>query len=332
MTFVSDPLSECSMTTDSDILAYGQSVLETEIKGLRLTAESLDETFSKAVRLILGTQGHVIVIGMGKSGHISRKIAASFASTGTPAFFLHPAEAAHGDLGMITPDSTLLALSFSGESAEVNGVVDYVLDLKNPVISITGSAESTLSSKSDVALVLPMIPEACPNNLAPTTSTTASLALGDALCVAAMRARGFSAEDFGKRHPAGKLGFGLKRVSQYLSETPSDVPQVDKKATMSAVILEITSGGKGCVAVMNSGVLCGIITDGDLRRAMSSDIMTKSAQDIMSASPFTLTPDMRIKDVLTAFTERKIGNAFVVDKDEVLGLIDLKSLVSTGYV
>lgn len=332
MTFLSERLSEALMISDTDILASGRSVLETEVKGLRLTLESLDDAFATAVKLVLNSQGHVIVIGMGKSGHIGRKIAASFASTGTPAFFLHPAEAAHGDLGMITPGATILALSFSGESTEVNGVVDYAIDLKSPVISITGSAVSTLSSKADISLTLPMIPEACPNNLAPTTSTTATLALGDALCVAVMTARGFSAEDFGKRHPAGKLGFGLKRVSQYLNETPSSVPHVETDAAMSSVILEITSGGKGCVAVMNSGVLCGIITDGDLRRAMSSDIMTKTAQDIMSTSPFTLTPDMRIKDVLTAFTERKIGNAFVVEKDEVLGLIDLKTLVSTGYV
>ena len=233
---------------------------------------------------------------------------------------------------MVTKGSVILALSRSGESAEVNIVTDYAVAQGNSVIAITGEERSTLAKKADIALILPDMPEACPNQLAPTTSTTATLALGDALCVSVMTARGFSAEDFGKRHPAGKLGFGLKRVSQYLQDSSDSLPVVEKTSVMADLILEMTSGGKGCVAVVEDGKICGIVTDGDLRRAMSPEIMTKTAADIMTPSPFTVSPDMRIKDVLSAFSDRKIGNAFVVDNDEVIGLIDLKTLLSTGYV
>lgn len=320
------------MINHEDIKSIGKAVLGTEAKGLLALQDCLGSEFSEAVQICLKTQGHVIVVGIGKSGHVGRKIAASFASTGTPSFFLHPSEAAHGDLGMVTEGATVLALSFSGESVEVNGVADYASELGIPVIAITGSLQSTLASKSDTALILPDMPEACPNNLAPTTSTTCTLALGDALCVAVMTARGFTAEDFGIRHPAGKLGFGLKRVAQYLQETGETAPTVDINAPMTDIILSMTSGGKGCVAVINQERLVGIITDGDLRRAMSPDIMSKLANDIMSANPFTLSPEMRIKEVVAAFTERKIGNAFVLDDEQIVGLIDLKTLLATGYV
>ena len=320
------------MMSGQEIIECGRAVLSVEASALSTLSNALDEIFVQATEAILECSGHVIIVGIGKSGHIARKISASFASTGTPSFFLHPSEAAHGDLGMITEGSLILALSHSGESAEVNIVADYATELGNTVIAVTGSGASTLAQKADIALVLPEMHEACPHQLAPTTSTTSTLALGDALCVAVMNARGFSSEDFGRRHPAGKLGFGLKRVSQYLSESPASVPMVDKQTAMADVILTMTDGGKGCVAVLESEKLCGIITDGDLRRAMSKHIMDKTAQDIMTPSPFTLSPDMRIKDILSAFSDRKIGNAFVVDKGEVIGLIDLKTLLSTGYV
>lgn len=320
------------MMTEQDIIDLGKSVLDTEAKGLVALHDDLGADFVSAVTYILNTTGHVVVVGIGKSGHVGRKISASFASTGTPSFFLHPSEAAHGDLGMVTAGATILALSFSGESSEVNNVADYAAGLGNIVISMTGSGQSTLAQKSNVSLVLPNMPEACPNNLAPTTSTTSTLALGDALCVAVMSARGFTAEDFGLRHPAGKLGFGLKRVSQYLDEHPENVPMIDHTAPMSDIIVAMTSGGKGCVGILKNKALIGIVTDGDLRRAMSPNIMNLQASDIMSTNPFTLAPDMRIKDVIAAFTERKIGNAFVLDGQEIIGLIDLKTLLATGYV
>lgn len=292
----------------------------------------MDETFVSAVDVILACQQHVILVGIGKSGHIGRKIAASFASTGTPAFFIHPSEAAHGDLGMINKGSVIIGLSNSGESAEVNGVLDYAKSMGNLTIAITAGSKSTLAKSANITLVLPNVPEACPQSLAPTTSTTLTLVMGDALCVAVMQARGFTAEDFGLRHPAGKLGFGLKRVSEYLSSRPDSIPTVADDTVMADLILAITSGGKGCVGVLDGKALVGIVTDGDLRRAMGPDIMSKIASDIMTKDPFTLTPDMRIKDAVTAFSERKIGNAFVLDGSEIIGLIDLKTLLATGYV
>jgi len=320
------------MTTKHDSLTIGRDVIRREADGLLALEASLGAGFETAVETILTGKGHLIVVGLGKSGHIGRKIAASFASTGTPAFFLHPSEAAHGDLGMIRPDAVVLGLSNSGESDEVNGVISYANSLGNDTIAITSAAQSTLARGVDTALVLPDAPEACPNNLAPTTSTTLTLALGDALCVAVMQARGFTADDFGARHPAGKLGFGLQRLGDYLAAQADHVPLVQTEAAMPDVILAMTSGGKGCVGVSRDETLVGIITDGDLRRAMGNDIMQKRASDIMTAKPFTLSPDVRMKDAVAAFTQRKIGNAFVLEGDKIVGLLDLKTLLATGNV
>ena len=320
------------MSSNKDSLAIGRNVIRVEAEGLLALEKSLDQSFIKAVDLILASDQHLIVVGIGKSGHIGRKIAASFASMGTPAFFVHPSEAAHGDLGMITKGAVVLGLSNSGESAEVNGVIEYAKSLGNETLAITAGAQSTLAKCVDIALLLPDVPEACPNRLAPTTSTTLTLALGDALGVAVMEARGFTAEDFGRRHPAGKLGFGLKRVAEYLASQSDAVPLISPDAEMADVILAITGGGKGCVGVVENQHLIGIVTDGDLRRAMGPDIMSQTAQMIMTKDPFTLSPEMRIKDAVTAFTERKIGNAFVLEGQEIIGLIDLKTLLATGYV
>ena len=320
------------MTTKHDSLSIGRDVIRREAEGLRALEASLGAGFETAVQTILSGKGHLIVVGLGKSGHIGRKIAASFASTGTPAFFLHPSEAAHGDLGMIRPDAVVLGLSNSGESDEVNGVISYANSLGNDTIVITSAAQSTLARGVDTALVLPDAPEACPNNLAPTTSTTLTLAMGDALCVAVMQARGFTAEEFGARHPAGKLGFGLQRLGDYLAAQADDIPLVPTTAAMPDVILAMTSGGKGCVGVTHDEALVGIITDGDLRRAMGPDIMQNTAAAIMTSEPFILSPDMRMKDAVAAFTQRKIGNAFVLDGDRIVGLLDLKTLLATGNV
>jgi arabinose-5-phosphate isomerase len=315
-----------------DHLAIGRNVIRVEAEGLLALEGSLGQSFLDAIDIILACDQHLIIVGIGKSGHIGRKIAASFASMGTPAFFVHPSEAAHGDLGMITAGTIVLGLSNSGESAEVNGVIEYAKSLGNQTLAITAGPQSTLAKCADIALLLPNVPEACPNRLAPTTSTTLTLALGDALGVAVMEARGFTAEDFGRRHPAGKLGFGLKRVTEYLAGQNPSVPLIQPDARMADVILAITGGGKGCVGVVQDTQLIGIVTDGDLRRAMGPDIMSQTASMIMTKDPFTLAPEMRIKDAITSFTERKIGNAFVLDGQNIIGLIDLKTLLATGYV
>lgn len=320
------------MTKTHDSLTIGRDVIRREAEGLQALEASLGADFETAVKTILSGKGHLIVVGLGKSGHIGRKIAASFASTGTPAFFLHPSEAAHGDLGMIRADAIVLGLSNSGESSEVNGVISYANSLGNDTLAITGAAQSTLARHVDTALVLPDAVEACPNNLAPTTSTTLTLALGDALCVAVMQARGFTAEDFGARHPAGKLGFGLRRLGDYLAAQAEAFPLVETTTPMAEVILAMTSGGKGCVGVTHDERLVGIVTDGDLRRAMGPDVMEQTAAAIMTADPFTLSPDVRMKDAITAFTQRKIGNIFVLDGDQIVGLLDLKTLLATGNV
>jgi len=320
------------MIDSQDSQAIGRAVIRKELQGLKALESSVGTEFQAAVKDIIKTKGHIIVVGLGKSGHIGRKIASSFASTGTPAFFLHPTEAAHGDLGMITSECLILGLSNSGESDEVNGVIDYAKTQGNRTVAITGSAQSTLAQSVDIALILPKTEEACPNKLAPTTSTTMSLALGDALCVTVMKAKGFTAEDFGKRHPAGKLGFGLQRAGDYVSRQSNDLPLVESAAPMSDVIMRMTTGGKGCVGVTDNSRLVGVITDGDLRRAMNHDIMTKTASDIMTSDPFTLSPDTRVKDAVAALTRRKIGNAFVLDDENIMGFFDLKTVLATGNV
>jgi len=320
------------MNSTNESLMVGRGVIDREIEGLQALKSSLGSSFTEAVDAILGGQGHLIVVGIGKSGHIGRKIAASFASTGTPAFFMHPSEAAHGDLGMIRSESIVLGLSNSGESREVNGVMSYAKAQGNATLAITSAPNSTLANCVDTTIILPDAKEACPKNLAPTTSTTLTLALGDALCVAVMEQRGFTAEDFGQRHPAGKLGFGLQRLGDYLATQSDDLPLIDEAVTMQNVILAMTSGGKGCVGVTRNDLLVGVITDGDLRRAMGRDIMERTAAEIMTKDPFTLPIDMRMKDAIAAFTQRKIGNAFVLEGDKIIGLLDLKTVLASGHV
>lgn len=321
------------MTSSSFHRSIGADVIALEAKALLALSESLPESFDAAVELVLSTQTYVVVVGVGKSGHIGRKIAASFASTGTPSFYMHPTEASHGDLGMISPGCSILAISNSGESAELRDVTRFAASLDVPILAITAKANSTLGRAATVALVIPTAAEACPNGLAPTTSTTCTLAMGDALVVAAMTARGFSLDDFGRRHPAGRLGSGLRTVREYLEEQSEKTPFVHMDASMTETILEITSGAKGCVAVVDSdGQFAGMITDGDLRRAMGPNMMTLTAANIMTADPLTLSPDMRMRDVTQLFATRRIGNAFVVEHGTIMGQIDLKMMVAQGYV
>ncbi|MEP1230821.1 MAG: KpsF/GutQ family sugar-phosphate isomerase [Litorimonas sp.] len=316
----------------SDALTHARKVIDTEISGLTALSEALDENFTKAVKTILAAQNYLIIVGVGKTGNIGQKIAASFASTGTPSFFMHPTEASHGDLGMVTDQSVILAISNSGESQELRDVLQYTRRNNIPVIAITKNPGSTLAKFSQIVLRLPDAPEACPNGIAPTTSTTNTLAMGDALVVATMVEREFTLEDFGKRHPGGKIGLGLQSVDDWLSMHPKNIPAVKMNSPMDETISVISKGAQGCAAVMDEDKMIGIITDGDLRRAMDERFFEKTAKDIMTNSPLTLDKSMPISQVIEIFTQARISNAFVVENERPLGVIDMKSLLAGGYL
>ena len=313
--------------------------LELERNGIAALQESLRgaggsnlaEQFSLAVDLILGRTGRVIVSGMGKSGHIARKIAATLASTGTPAYFVHPGEASHGDLGMVKPSDAVLLLSWSGETSELADIVTYAKRHRVSLIGITSGASSSLASKSDIALVLPKSEEACPNGLAPTTSTTIQLAMGDALAVALLEARGFTAADFRDFHPGGKLGASLTHVRDIMHRGVS-LPLIATGKTMGEAIVEISSKGFGCVGVVDAdGILAGIITDGDLRRHMRPDLMTLAVETVMTGSPKTIRPDALAVEALDTLNSSKIGALFVTGDDRIPeGILHLHDLLRLG--
>lgn len=310
-----------------------KKVIRAEQAGLAALIDTIDENFDKSVDLILKTKGYLIVVGVGKSGHIGQKIAASFASTGTPSFFMHPTEASHGDLGMVSPDATLLIFSSSGESRELRDVINYAGKTGVDIIGVTKNSNSTLGKSATLILQLPSTPEACPNGLAPTTSTTNSLALADALVVTVMTERGFTREDFGKRHPGGKLGLQLQSVDEWLAIRPRTAPKILYSRPMSDVIVAITENRMGCVAVVDdTDALLGLITDGDLRRALTADIFDKTPTDIMTPNPVSLTRGMTIRGVVDLFADKRISNALVVEDGKPIGLIDMKTLLEEGYI
>lgn len=246
---------------------------------------------------------------------------------------MHATEANHGDLGMISTGCCILAISNSGENQDLRAVLHYSQSLSVPIIAITSHDSSSLAQGSTVVLALPQSPEACPNGLAPTTSTTNALALGDALTVAVMQMRGFTRDDFGRRHPGGKLGLQLQSVADWMASHPLTVPSVTETTIMQDIILAISGGGKGCVAVLDKhSNMVGMITDGDLRRAMDANFMQYKAADIMGKTPLILRPDMRIVDVIALFKDNRISNAFVVEDSKATALIDMKSLLEDGYV
>jgi arabinose-5-phosphate isomerase len=266
-------------------LEAARRVLAVEGDALGALSRSLDQKFSRAVDLILQAEGRVIVSGMGKSGHIANKIAATLASTGTPAQFVHPGEASHGDLGFITRKDAALLISNSGKTSELTDIIEFTRRAGIPLVAITSGAESALAQHADVALILPAAPEACPMGLAPTTSTTMQLALGDALAVAVMKRRGFTADDYRVLHPGGSLGRRLVRVADIMHKG-SELPLVARDAVMSDVLIEMTSKRFGCVGVTNeAGGLLGVITDGDLRRHMQSDLLKRRAHEVMTGKP-----------------------------------------------
>lgn len=316
-------------------IGHARRVLTIEADALTALAARVDERFEAAVRLIAGRGGKVVVTGMGKSGHVARKIAATLASTGTPAFFLHAAEALHGDLGMLERHDLLLAVSNSGETAEILDLVPHVKRLGLPIIALTGRPASTLARTADVLLDVSVAEEACPLGLAPTASTTATLAMGDALAVALLEDRAFRPEDFAALHPAGTLGRKLLRVSD-LMHVGTEVPRVGLATSMADVLLEMTAKRLGVTAVVDDdGRLVGIVTDGDLRRALAAgrDVTGRVVGDVMSAHPKTIPSDALAAFAVTTMERHAITVLFIVDDEaRLVGVIHLHDLLRAGVV
>lgn len=314
-------------------LEIARSVLSLEIKGLEALRASLDEPFTDAVSLLGQAGGRIVVTGMGKSGHVARKIAATFSSTGAPALFVHPGEASHGDLGMISKNDVVLALSKSGETSELGDLLAYAARFSIPVIAITADAGSALANAARAALILPKAEEACGETLAPTTSTTMMMALGDALAVSLLRARGFSASDFQGFHPGGRLGAALRRARD-LMHGEDVLPLVGRDANVASVVNAISDGGFGCVGVVDdNGLLKGIITDGDLRRLIQSGgLEQKTAEAMMTGNPRTADPESLAGDILAYMSLNKITALFVVERERPVGLVHVHDCLSIGVV
>jgi arabinose-5-phosphate isomerase len=324
------PLSE----SDQALIACALRTLEAEAGGLTALgaaiADGLGRSLIAAIALIKAARGRVIVSGMGKSGHIGHKIAATLSSTGTPAFFVHPAEASHGDLGMITSDDVIIAMSWSGETAELKNLIDYSRRFRIGLIAITSEAASTLGQAADIALVLPAAREACPHNLAPTTSSLMQLALGDALAIALLESRGFTALDFRDLHPGGRLGAALTFVRD-LMHTGPEMPLKPIGTLMSDAIVEISAKGFGCVGITDTaGRLVGIITDGDLRRHMRPDLLDAGVEDVMTKRPNAVRPDQLASEALEILNSLKRTVLFVVEGERAVGLLHMHDLLRAG--
>lgn len=325
---------------DSFILETARTALLTETLGLQALADSLGENFEKTIELITTLSGRVIISGIGKSAHVARKIAATFASTGQPAYFVHSGEASHGDLGMITPEDLVIALSYSGETQELNSLITYTHRFNIPLIAITGKETGTLAKVATIALLLPKIPEACPMGLAPTTSTTMMMALGDALAIALLSQRGFSSTDFRVFHPGGNLGNSLTRVGDRMHKGER-LPLVEENTLISDVLLEISAKQFGCTGVINDqGLLVGVITDGDLRRHMSSDLLSQKAREIMTLNPATILPDTLMAEALAFLNQnwkkRSITTLFVAESltypAKPCGIIHIHDFLQMGII
>jgi arabinose-5-phosphate isomerase len=321
--------------TDAEsVIATARRVLSQEAEALHAVAAQLDGAFSQVVEAIYGIRGRVVVTGMGKSGHVARKIAATLASTGTPAMFVHPGEASHGDLGMITAYDAVLALSNSGEAAELDAILAYSRRFAIPLIAMTGSADNTLARAADLALVLPREPEACPMGLAPTTSTTMMIGLGDALAVALMERRGFSEDEYRTFHPGGQIGRILLKVSDVM-HGPEGLPLITPDRPMSQAIIVMTEQGFGCAGVIgDDGRLVGIITDGDLRRHMGPALMESPVGTVMTLGPKTIAPEALAAEALGVMnlSEKPFTAMFVVDDDRPIGIVSVHDLLRAGVM
>ena len=328
-----------SSSEPSAAVASALRTLDAEASGVTALAAAmqadlgqsdLGQAFTTAVEVIREAKGRVIITGLGKSGHIGRKIAATFASTGTPAFFVHAAEASHGDLGMITADDVILALSWSGEQAEMKNLIIYAARFRINLIAMTADANSTLGKAADVALTLPKAREACPHNLAPSTSSLMLLALGDALAIALLEGRGFTSVDFSVLHPGGKLG-ALLKYARDLMHSGAAVPVKPLGTPMSDALVEMTSKGFGCVGIVDaSGDLVGIVTDGDLRRHMRPDLMTALVDDVMTTNPKTIRGDLLAGEALDMLNTAKITAVMVAEGRKPVGIVHLHDLLRAG--
>jgi arabinose-5-phosphate isomerase len=315
-------------------VAAARRTLELEQAGLAALADAIagpvGPAFARAVDALRGAKGRVIVTGIGKSGHVGQKIAATLASTGTPASFVHPSEASHGDLGMVTRDDAVLALSWSGETVELSSIITHSRRFKVPLVAITSRADSALGKAADEVLLLPRAAEACPHGLAPTTSTTMQLAIGDCLAVALLEAKGFSAIDFKVFHPGGSLGAQLKFVTDVM-HTGDRLPLVREATMMSEALLTMTEKSLGCVGVVDAkGRLIGMITDGDLRRHMGRDLVAARAGDIMTRSPNVLRPDILASAALEQINTLRRTQMFVVAKGRPVGIVHVHDLLRMG--
>lgn len=318
----------------SDPIVSVRASLQTGIQGVEAVLSALDgplaDGIRDAVHLMIGIKGRVVVTGMGKSGHVAGKLAATFASTGTPSFFVHPAEASHGDLGMITEHDAVLALSWSGETPELSNLIQYSRRYNVPLIAITGGADSALARAADIALVLPQIKEACPHGLAPTTSTLLQLVVGDAVAVALLEERGFSANDFGVFHPGGKLGATLRYVRDIM-HTGESLPLVTSQTSMREALVLMTAKGFGALGIVDgSEQLIGIITDGDLRRHLDGDLLALSVDEVMTRSPKSISEDMLAAKALEVLHSSQITAVFVVENGKAVGILHLHDLLRIG--
>lgn len=314
----------------------GRNVIALEAEAVAKLADRIDTEFERACETLLACAGRVVVVGMGKSGHIGGKIAATLASTGTPAFFVHPGEASHGDLGMITPDDVVLAISNSGSTAEILTILPIIKRMGVKLISMTGNTGSELGQQSDVALNVGVEKEACPLNLAPTASTTVTLAMGDALAVALLKSRGFTEEDFARSHPGGQLGRRLLLYVKDIMHSGDQLPVVDENTSLREALLEMSGKGLGMTAIVNQGQqLVGIYTDGDLRRTLEqgTDVYSASIREVMTANPVTVREDRLAAEAVQLMRDRKINGLFVVDASHrVLGALNMQDLLREGVV
>jgi len=328
------PNAKPEAVPQSPLIDSALRTLETEAGGIAALIAALQDGLAQplaaAVALIASSKGRLIITGMGKSGHIGRKIAATFASTGTPAYFVHPGEASHGDLGMITRDDVIMALSWSGETVELKDLIDYSRRFGTGLIAVTAEAESTLAKSADVVLLLPQAREACPHNLAPTTSSLMQLALGDALAVALLESRGFTALDFRGLHPGGRLGAKLKFIRDVM-HTGAAVPLRPLGTAMADAIVEMTAKGFGCVGITDQGgKLAGIITDGDLRRHMGDGLLAAKVDDVMTKRPKTVRSDQLVSEALELLNSSKITAVFAVEAGKPVGIVHLHDLLRAG--
>jgi arabinose-5-phosphate isomerase len=337
-----EPIRDIDEATESPrarlLIESALRTLEAEASGISALAAAVNDALAQpivaAIEMIRAARGRLIVTGMGKSGHIGRKIAATFASTGTPAFFVHPGEASHGDLGMITPDDVIMALSWSGETVELKDLINYSRRFRINLIGITASAESALAQAADVALVLPQVREACPHNLAPTTSSLLQLALGDVLAVALLESRGFTAFDFRAFHPSGKLGAMLGFVRDIM-QTGDAVPLAPLGTKVSDAITQMSRRGSGyaagCVGITDhDGKLVGIITDGDLRRNMRPDLLDLGVDAIMTRDPKTVAPDQLVSEAMEMLNASKVSVLLVVENARAVGIVHFHHLLRAG--